>query len=428
MRTAASFTTSTLWMTLRYRCASDAGEPGPMARSMLKRTASALNGLPSWNFTPFRRWNVHVISSLASSQRSARSGTISPFASTKTSPLNRWRTMAIPSMPCVCCGSSVVTSVPCATVSSSFAAWDGPGMTIMRRSMNAGSTRTTRFIGSASRERRMVLAFEPAAHDRLAAFQHAPAARVDFGDPEVWVEQHEIRVGAGPDASLAVVETQESRDVQRDRQDRLLQRELLVTHEVAHFLVERADLPQLDALDRAVGGEERMHAVAVRAHRDPLERDAVRARPHVRREALRLERTDLRQQRDRRPRRPVGAGDADNGGDAPAREVRQHHLGPARDEAAATPAARHVHVLIDEAGHHAQAGHVADRDAIEVRERSEVAAGASDALAHDQHVAVARRFRRVELPAPQQRHLHGRSPSLSMGLLPAGLSTARTGR
>ena len=46
-------------------------------RSKLAQTASALNGVPSWNLTPSRRWNVHVRPSLLVSHDVARDGTTS---------------------------------------------------------------------------------------------------------------------------------------------------------------------------------------------------------------------------------------------------------------------------------------------------------------------------------------------------------------
>ncbi len=47
-------------------------------RSMLYLTASALNGVPSWNVTPWRRCSVHTRPSADTSYDSAKCGTISP--------------------------------------------------------------------------------------------------------------------------------------------------------------------------------------------------------------------------------------------------------------------------------------------------------------------------------------------------------------
>ena len=46
-------------------------------RSKLKQTASALKSVPSWNLTPWRRWNVHAVPSSLASQLSARPGATS---------------------------------------------------------------------------------------------------------------------------------------------------------------------------------------------------------------------------------------------------------------------------------------------------------------------------------------------------------------
>jgi hypothetical protein len=116
------------------------------------------------------------------------------------------------------------------------------------------------------------------------------------------------------------------------------------------------------------------HEIAPDAAGQRGRRHVVRARPHERRKPFGLQRADFGRQRDGRPRRAVGPGDADDRGDAPAREVGQHRLGPARDESAAAPAARDVDVLIDEARHHAQPGDVAHGDAVQPREGAEVAA------------------------------------------------------
>src|SRR5574337_1771841 len=50
-------------------------------RSRLNTTASALNGVPSWNLTPWRRWKVSVRPSLAISHEVASSGWILPCES-----------------------------------------------------------------------------------------------------------------------------------------------------------------------------------------------------------------------------------------------------------------------------------------------------------------------------------------------------------
>ena len=45
------------------------------ARSMLALTAAASNGVPSWNVTPSRRWNVSVVPSSLNSHSVASPGT-----------------------------------------------------------------------------------------------------------------------------------------------------------------------------------------------------------------------------------------------------------------------------------------------------------------------------------------------------------------
>ena len=58
------------------------------ARSKLNFTAAASQGFPFWNFTPGRRWNVHVSPSSDPDQRSASSGDSAPFGPTCTSVSN----------------------------------------------------------------------------------------------------------------------------------------------------------------------------------------------------------------------------------------------------------------------------------------------------------------------------------------------------
>src|SRR5574337_353536 len=55
-------------------------------RSRLKATASALNGVPSWNFTPWRSWKVNVSPSLDVLHDVASSGSILPCVSNATRP------------------------------------------------------------------------------------------------------------------------------------------------------------------------------------------------------------------------------------------------------------------------------------------------------------------------------------------------------
>ena len=43
-------------------------------RSKLKQTASALKSVPSWNLTPWRRWNVHCVLELRSARLEADEG------------------------------------------------------------------------------------------------------------------------------------------------------------------------------------------------------------------------------------------------------------------------------------------------------------------------------------------------------------------
>jgi hypothetical protein len=62
-------------------------------RSKFAQTASALKSVPSWNFTPSCRVNVHFLPSSDDSHSLASAGTISvPPASVVTSVSKSWRT------------------------------------------------------------------------------------------------------------------------------------------------------------------------------------------------------------------------------------------------------------------------------------------------------------------------------------------------
>jgi hypothetical protein len=50
----------------------------PCRRLIEKTTSSAVNSLPSWNFTPWRRWKTHVFGSFCS-HFAARPGISSSF-------------------------------------------------------------------------------------------------------------------------------------------------------------------------------------------------------------------------------------------------------------------------------------------------------------------------------------------------------------
>jgi hypothetical protein len=60
----------------------------------------------------------------------------------------------------------------------------------------------------------VVLALEPAHCDGRAALHHPAAARVDLGDAEVGVEDHQVGARPRPDAALAVVQSQQARHVE----------------------------------------------------------------------------------------------------------------------------------------------------------------------------------------------------------------------
>ena len=49
-------------------------EPGARALSNENITSSALNGLPSWNLTPLRSWNVQTLPPLLGFHEVAREG------------------------------------------------------------------------------------------------------------------------------------------------------------------------------------------------------------------------------------------------------------------------------------------------------------------------------------------------------------------
>jgi len=77
-------TTATFW-TGRTSLRRADGKLGSCIRSKLYFTASALNGVPSWNFTPCRSVRVTVLPSALIVQALASIGTIWRFSSVSTS-------------------------------------------------------------------------------------------------------------------------------------------------------------------------------------------------------------------------------------------------------------------------------------------------------------------------------------------------------
>ncbi len=83
-------------------------------RSKFQTTAAASSGLPSWNFTPLRIWNVHTLPSFETSHFSASAGSTSVVAPRYfTSPSNICRVRR-EEMPSVMTAGSSWTGSPCA--------------------------------------------------------------------------------------------------------------------------------------------------------------------------------------------------------------------------------------------------------------------------------------------------------------------------
>ena len=81
-------------------------------RSKLKQTASALNGVPSWNVTPWRRLNVQDMPSGEASQLSASDGSTSEVPGlSRVNPSVIWYRTRIDSPSEISAPSSAVGSV-----------------------------------------------------------------------------------------------------------------------------------------------------------------------------------------------------------------------------------------------------------------------------------------------------------------------------
>src|SRR5712691_13080391 len=74
---------------------------------MVNLTASALNGVPSWNLTPFLSLKVYCLASGEMSHESARPGTNLPGSGSQTSGSHTFSVMRIVESKLVTCGSSV---------------------------------------------------------------------------------------------------------------------------------------------------------------------------------------------------------------------------------------------------------------------------------------------------------------------------------
>jgi len=109
--TVYSSTTSTDLMMGVWRLAFR-GFSGPRNRSKLYFTTSALNGVPSWNFTPLRSVKVQVIPSLDWVHLVARSGKRFSLASNLTRKLFIIRPTASPGLLSVLAGSRLSGSAP----------------------------------------------------------------------------------------------------------------------------------------------------------------------------------------------------------------------------------------------------------------------------------------------------------------------------
>ena len=78
---------------------------GSASRLMLATTSSALIGVPSWNFTPWRILNVHTDASALGSQLSASRGTALSLASDQTRYSPGWHSTAAPPSSATVIGS-----------------------------------------------------------------------------------------------------------------------------------------------------------------------------------------------------------------------------------------------------------------------------------------------------------------------------------
>src|SRR4029453_10467527 len=80
---------------------------GSTMRSKVNLTASAVNGVPSWNLTSLRRWKVYRSALGLTSHRSASPGTNSPAFASQSKGSKRWNPMRATSVNVVMFGSSV---------------------------------------------------------------------------------------------------------------------------------------------------------------------------------------------------------------------------------------------------------------------------------------------------------------------------------
>ena len=84
---------------------------GSTMRSNVNLTASAVNGVPSWNLTSFRRKNRYWSAAALTSHRSASPGTNSPAFASHTSGSKMWKHTRAAALDVVTFGSSVSNRV-----------------------------------------------------------------------------------------------------------------------------------------------------------------------------------------------------------------------------------------------------------------------------------------------------------------------------
>src|SRR5437016_11486100 len=105
--TVLSSTTSVWSYGPSWSCDWPALVAGSTTRSRVNLTASALNGVPSWNLTPFLSLKVYCLASGETSHESARPGTNLPGSGSQTNGSHTLRVMRIVESKLVTCGSSV---------------------------------------------------------------------------------------------------------------------------------------------------------------------------------------------------------------------------------------------------------------------------------------------------------------------------------
>src|SRR5688500_7326403 len=94
----------------RVNWAKELGELGTLGtRSMVKITSSAVNAVPSWNFTPWRSLNSHVVSS-TSFQEVARAGLTFSLSSYSVSLSKKYCSEELGAKEAKKWGSSVLSS------------------------------------------------------------------------------------------------------------------------------------------------------------------------------------------------------------------------------------------------------------------------------------------------------------------------------